>query len=114
MIREDAISPLTIPPSDVYPLFQLLLPTERTRTPACPRSRACARSHVHVRTSAATQRGVRVGIVDDDRGAIAALGLSVSEAGARACCVADRICALPVVWARCITYLAGNDASLAY
>ena len=32
MIREDAISPLTIPPGDVYPLFQLLLPTKRTRT----------------------------------------------------------------------------------
>jgi len=34
MIGEDVIFPLTIPPGDVYPLFQLLLPTMHTRTPA--------------------------------------------------------------------------------
>jgi hypothetical protein len=32
MIREDVIFPLTIPSGDVYPVFQLLLPTILTRT----------------------------------------------------------------------------------
>ena len=41
MIGEDAISPLTIPPGDLYPLLQLPLPTIHTRTrlshrAACP------------------------------------------------------------------------------
>jgi len=37
MIGEDIIFPLTIPPGDIYTVFQLLLPTILTRTRCgCP------------------------------------------------------------------------------
>ena len=37
MIGEEVIFRLTIPRGDVYPLFQLLLPTKPARTPYSPR-----------------------------------------------------------------------------